>query len=187
MSVASFSQEIAPVKQVTWGNHKEKPTQQTNWEKVVENEVNNIIWENTQDYFPYMTHVPQPEVAELNEGQTDCRPRLFDPTSKQWMLMDTCAQVSVWPRGDYADATISQQIALQAVNGTKIPTFGIRTREVKLGRKAYSKQFILADIQTPIIGWDFIKANKVSMIWNSEGGLDLVDKLAKISVLRFFF
>ena len=95
--VASFGhKEIAPVKKGPWGNHQSKPHRQEQWEKDVRNEVENIIKERVQDYYPYMQHVPQ--IAELNEDKEDCRPRLFDPQSKQWMLVDSCAQVSVWPK-----------------------------------------------------------------------------------------
>ena len=60
---------------------------------------------------------------------------------------------------------MSKNLALQAVNGSRIPTFGTKLRQVKLGRKSYAKEFIIADIECPIIGWDFLKAIKLSLIW----------------------
>ena len=102
-----------------------------------------------------------PEVGKVDEGNEDSRPRLLDPSANKWMLVDTCAQVSVWPRGDYKDATINKGLALQAVNGTRIPTFGTRARQIKIGRKAYTQVFILADVDSPIVGWNFIKPNKL--------------------------
>ena len=98
-SVASFSKESAPVKQGPWGIHEVKPPQQTKWEMDIKAQVNSIIAKNVQDYFPYMTHVPQ--VAAIDEHNQDCRPRLFDPFTKQWVLVDSCAQVSIWPKDDY--------------------------------------------------------------------------------------
>ena len=128
IEVGSFGhKETAPVKQGIWGNHKNKPQSQVKWENAVTKELDRLIKENVQEYFPYMSHIP--EIAEVDEGNEDCRPRLFDPQSKQWMLVDSCAQVSVWPRHEYQDAVLSNKLALQAVNGTKIPTYGTRERE----------------------------------------------------------
>ena len=176
----SFQNEEAPVKQGPWGIHAFKPIQQERWEEAVAKEVENLIMAKVEDYYPYMTHVP--EVAKCDTNNEDCRPRLYDKATKQWVLIDSCAQVSVWPKQGYTDAKLDNKLALQAVNGTRIPTYGTRTRQIKLGRKSYTKVFILADIQCPIIGWDFIKPNRLSLIWDDTGGLNFVDKKADISV-----
>ena len=89
--------------------------------KIILFSIDKMIEANVQDYWPYMTHIPN--IAKVDEGQSDSRPRLYDPQSKQLMLVDTCAQVSVWPKRDYPDAKINNGMALQAVNGSKIPTF----------------------------------------------------------------
>ena len=161
---SSFQEQKAPVKSGPWGIHAFKPVSQENWEQAVANECNSMIASKVEEYFPYMTHIP--EVAKCDTNNDDCRPRLWDPSTKQWILIDSCAQVSVWPKGVYDDAVLDNKLALQAVNGTRIPTYGTRVRQVKLGRKSYSKTFILADIQAPILGWDFIKPNRLSLIWD---------------------
>ena len=66
-------------------------------------------------------------------------------------------------------------------NKTKIPTYGTRVRQVKLGRKSYSHVFILADIEVPIMGWDFIKRFKLDISWSQWGDPIILDRVAGIS------
>ena len=74
VSIDSFSQTETPqVKQVIWGNHKTKPEIQQKWESAIESEINAMIEEKVQDYFPYMTH--RPEIAKCNAAVNDTRPR----------------------------------------------------------------------------------------------------------------
>ena len=175
----SPSSEDPPVKQGPWGVYAVKPLRQNQWESAVKNEIDKMVEQRVEEYWPYMTHVPEVAKVDTNE---DSRPRLYCPVAKKWMLVDTCAQVSVWPKTDYEDATIDRNLALQAVNGTRIPTFGTRIRQIKLGRKAYSQVFILADITCPIVGWNFIKPNRISLMWDDHEQLNMVDRKADISV-----
>ena len=149
---------MAPVKQGLWGVYAFKPINQEKWENSIKKDIDKLVESNAHKYFPYTS---LPGVAAVNEEGQDCRPRLWDPISKQFMLVDTCAQVTVWPKRDYQDATANKNLALQAVNGSRIPTFGNKVRQVKLGRKTYTKAFIVADIECPIIGWDFIKKQQI--------------------------
>ena len=132
----SPSSEDPPVKQGPWGVYAVKPLRQNQWESAVKNEIDKMVEQRVEEYWPYMTHVPEVAKVDTNE---DSRPRLYCPVAKKWMLVDTCAQVSVWPKTDYEDATIDRNLALQAVNGTRIPTFGTRIRQIKLGRRLTPK------------------------------------------------
>ena len=110
------------------------------------------------------------------------RPYLKDPNTNRQQLVDTGAVVSCWPRKDYPEAAIDTSILLEAVNKTRIATYGKVTRAVKIGRKTYNTEFILADIETPVLGWDFIVQHKISLIWSDCGTeLSLVDRKAGIS------
>ena len=70
---------------------------------------------------------------------TDSRPYLKDPSTGYWMLVDTGAVVTVWPKSDYPDAELDVTLLLEAVNKTRIPTFGKRVRNFKIGRKTYTQ------------------------------------------------
>ena len=74
---------------------------------------------------------------------------------------------------------------LRAVNGTRIETFGKRKIEVRIGRKTYDFEAIVAAVECPVIGWDFVRRHKLDLIWRDED-LCIRDKKAKIeSVLSF--
>ena len=94
---------------------------------------------------------------------SDNHGRLFyvhDRITGTRFLVDTGAEVSVIP------PTVSDKrcrsnssVTLQAVNQSSIDTFGERSITLDLGlRRTFRWIFIVADIQTPIIGADFLKA-----------------------------
>ena len=160
-----------------WGYYNKKPKEQTRWEKTVQSEINKIMTEDGEN-FPYM----KLNSCRSTQGNEDQRPHLWDPLAKYAQLVDTGAVICVWPKADYPDAVCNPHMLLEAVNGSRLSTFGTRTRTVKIGRKAYKQEFVLADIKSPILGWDFIKGHKVSLIWadEDEEQMDLVDKKANI-------
>ena len=55
----------------------------------------------------------------------------------------------VWPAkaGDKVDHSVK----LQAVNGTSFPCFGKKKLEIKLGRKMYRFEAIIAKVKSPIL------------------------------------
>ena len=82
---------------------------------------------------------------------------------------------------------IDRSKVLQAVNGSNIQVYGQKEVEFRIGRKTFSIQATVADVQQDIVGWDFISKYKLDMQW-SESGLDyfLIDKKAKVKhALRF--
>ena len=101
-----------------------------------------------------------PYISEFNGStwRVDFRPRIFD--GAQWALLDTGAMVSIYPKSEYHDAALNTSLNLEAVNKSQFPTFGTRTREIKIGRKKYTQDVILADIAMPILGFDFIRKHK---------------------------
>ena len=75
---------------------------------------------------------------------------------------------------------------LKAVNGSKIKCYGQKMFEIRIGRKTYGFKAIKADVDAPVLGWDFIKFHKLNFIWNDEGEITLYDKKANItSTLKF--
>ena len=125
-------QSTTPVSVGQNGGIQIKTIAQINWENAVRSEFDKMIEENVFDYYPYM-QIPLGAVEKGNQG--DIRPRLYDPATKRWMLVDTGAQVSVWPRQDYPEAEEDPTLMLVAVNKSKIPTHGTKQRQIKIGRK----------------------------------------------------
>ena len=82
---------------------------------------------------------------------------ISDRKTGRRFLVDTGAEVSVIPP-TAADRKHKQELGLRAVNGSPIPTYGTRSITLDLGlRRVFRWIFILADIQTPILGADFLR------------------------------
>ena len=114
----------------------------------------------------------------------DLRPKLFDNVTKSWRLLDTGAMLSVVPPqpGDVQ----SDSIVLEAVDGSKIKTYGQRNQEVRLGRKTFKIKCVIADVKESILGWDFIQKNRLNFIWDQWGELYLQDSRSQIKTrLRY--
>ncbi|GBN62893.1 hypothetical protein AVEN_156863-1 [Araneus ventricosus] len=81
-----------------------------------------------------------------------------DRVSKPRFLVDTGADVSVLPK-DYAPkADSSNELLPLAANGTKISTFGRKRLILDLNlRRTFTWPFIIANVNQPIIGVDFLK------------------------------
>ncbi|XP_059224057.1 uncharacterized protein LOC131997313 [Stomoxys calcitrans] len=96
-----------------------------------------------------------PISAESVDGA--CSGRLFitDKKSKIQFLVDTGAEISVYPSKNRKNP---QKLSLYAANGTEIKTFGSINLSLDLGlRRPFSWSFILADVSRPIIGADFLR------------------------------
>ena len=105
-----------------WGIHSVKPAIQKQWDKSIAQAA-----ELAEQCHPY--------ISEINGStwRVDFRPRIFD--GAQWALLDTGAMVSIYPKTEYQDAALNTSLKLEAVNKTQFPTFGTRTRKIKIGRK----------------------------------------------------
>ena len=73
------------------------------------------------------------------------------------MQIDTGAAVSVLPKSCANRISDADSLPLVAANNTTIITYGTSKRVVNVGLKRdYTWNFILADVQQPIIGADFL-------------------------------
>ena len=113
-----------------------------------------------------------PEIAGVvaateNDPESDLRPHYFDPIMKRDLLIDSGSQVTAFPPepGDIEDSNV----ILKAVNGTKIKTFGFKDITVKINRKPYKFRAIKAEVETPVIGWDFMRTHRLDMRWGEFG------------------
>lgn len=85
--------------------------------------------------------------------------RLFvtDRRSKIKFLVDTGSDVSVYPRNCLRERRAKANYQLSAANGTIIETYGYSHFNLNLGlRRDFSWNFIVADVNKPIIGVDFL-------------------------------
>ena len=98
--------------------------------------------------------------------------RLFhvqDRLSGRHFLVDTGAEVSIIPPS-LSDCTSHRHspFSLQAINNTNISTYGVRSLTLDLGlRRIFCWTFVVADVQKPILGADFLsKFGLLVDVWN---------------------
>ena len=161
------SEENLNHKQGSWGVYQFKPKSQQLWENSVRNSVRNIC-----------------SVDNSEIPQSDLRPRVFDQHSGLSILLDTGACCSIWPRRYFPDLAIDPHKSLVAVNGTRIPTFGYQIVEIhpKYATKPYKQKVIVAKVDQPILGFDFIIAYKLNLQWSGKNKCRLVDTLRNQSM-----
>ena len=101
----------------------------------------------------------------LPKPDRDRRPHLVDSKTGVSMLLDTGAAVSVFPR---SNSDIRDQSShLQAINGTKIDTFGTKIIPVTINNKTFSQKFIVGQVQSPVLGWNFLLDHKLDIRWSN--------------------
>lgn len=104
---------------------------------------------------------------------------LFDPLTDLDFLIDTGADFSVIPMRQHPlHVHKNSDIVLSAANGTNIQTYGTKLLEVNLGlRRSFKHCFILASVDRPIIGADFLKENDLIVDLKNQRLLDGKTKL----------
>ena len=90
-----------------WGLSREKTKSQVKFEKGIKTAINSIVQQypvlNVFQSYPYMpgniagTHIPD---------NVDIRPKMYDRSEGLWLLIDTGAQCSVWPKSKFPQAQI---------------------------------------------------------------------------------
>ena len=89
---------------------------------------------------------------------------VFDRTSGQAYLVDTGAEVSVYPASTQDRSTQPLSTTLTAANGTSIRIWGKRNILLSLGPKRnYNHEFCLADVTRPILGADFFTTHGLAI------------------------
>ena len=129
---------------------------------------------------PPPSSVSAMDAAVWSRGQqgVDMRPHLFNAQLGGHLLLDSGSSVSAWPPepGDKIDP----KTQLKAVNGSRLKCYGFKTVDIKIGRKTYSHQVVIADVSSPVIGWDFVRKYKLDMVWGDDEEIYIFDKKAKI-------
>ena len=108
-------------------------------------------------------------------GKRDCRPPInglavgskdsllfaYDKLSGRNFLIDTGAEISVIPASANDIRYGQRGQSLAAANGTAIKSYGQRNLSLKFGSHQYEWKFMLADVNRPILGADFLRANSL--------------------------
>lgn len=101
-------------------------------------------------------------LATNSRALKQCRLFIRDPSTNTTFLVDTGADFSVLPikffQGKRSQTlTPNKDFILSAANGTIIQTFGTKLLSLELGlRRNFKFPFILASVDRPIIGADFL-------------------------------
>ena len=81
---------------------------------------------------------------------------LEDQLSRRRFLVDTGAAVSVFP---FTSSNSPSSRRLTAADGNRIPSWGTRLLPLKFGARRFEWSFLLAQVDRPILGADFLRAN----------------------------
>ena len=82
---------------------------------------------------------------------------ITDERTRNTFLVDTGAFRSIYPAApDDRSYTSFSNVKLVAANGDEIKSYGSRSFTIKFSGKTFSWDFILADVQTPLLGADFL-------------------------------
>ena len=107
-----------------------------------------------------------------------------DSISNLSFLVDTGAQVSVLPAPSAlrSSCAVSNGPRLQAANGSDIKTYGTVHKDLCFGGRKFSGQFILADVNRPLLGADFLLDNNL-LVDIARSRLVQVDDLRTIACI----
>lgn len=100
----------------------------------------------------------QPSVNAANDvGLMSLRIFVFDKNTRNSYLVDTGADISIYPRSKMQGPANESEYELFAANGTRIATYGTIAIHLNMSlRRAFKWHFTVAYVQTPIIGMDFM-------------------------------
>ena len=103
----------------------------------------------------------QPQVMTAVAGLKDCLVFVLDKVTKRRFLVDTGAEVSVVPVTGVESRTVKSGPFLLAANGSKIQSFGTKKITLHFNLGIYHWEFVVAQVSKPLLGADFLRANKL--------------------------
>jgi hypothetical protein len=102
-------------------------------------------------------HGRQSLVAASNCNNSASRLYVTDRLTKMSFLVDTSADLCVYPRSHLRERRTQTSYELFAANGTIVHTYGCITLRLDFGlRREFSWRFVVADVTGPIIGSGFL-------------------------------
>lgn len=92
-----------------------------------------------------------------DESFKSSRLYILDRKMRQKFLVDTGAVLSIWPSRLTPNRVRNHSLTLFAANGSPIPTYGEKLISLNFGlRRTFNWFFIVANVDNPIIGADFL-------------------------------
>ena len=96
------------------------------------------------------------------------------PLKRPWrILADTGAELSVAPRSFAADTQLSpleEDLQLRTANGRAIQTFGRRTVQLLCQGFSFTMNFVIADVEQPLLGLSSLPRHNLSLHLDSNLG-----------------
>lgn len=86
---------------------------------------------------------------------------VWDKNTCQRFLVDTGAEISVYPASAFQCRNCTRGRELQAANGTRIQTYGNKQLQLDLTIGRFSWKFTLAQVSRPLLGADFLRAHSL--------------------------
>ena len=123
------------------------------------------------------------EALDQDNSKFDFRPHLQDPVHGD-MLVDSGSMCTAFPP-DPGDQEVPGA-SLKAVNNTRIKFFGFKDVEIKINRKTYKFRAVKAEVDSPVLGWDFMRCHRLDVVWNEYGDNVIVDKRSDVSTVLEF-
>merc|ERR1711951_120505 len=59
-------------------------------------------------------------------------------------------------------------VTLRAINGSCIKTYGKKTVRLQLGRSHFTHTFVVTDLPSGLLGWDFMTRFGIDMSWKND-------------------
>ena len=97
----------------------------------------------------------------------------WDRKTGRTYLIDTGADVSVFPVSPMDKRLLSPTAPLCAANKSRISTWGERNISIVLGDRTFIQSFKLADVAQPILGADFLVSNNLAVDLRGRRLIDL--------------
>lgn len=111
--------------------------------------------QNGNNLLGKLARLSPPTASEL--GPTTSRLFAYDNNSRKQFLIDTGADLCVYPRSMVTGPRRRNAYVLTAANGSTIHTYGTLPLTLNLGlRRSFPWNFVIADVPKPIIGADFL-------------------------------
>lgn len=125
-------------------------------------------------------HFGRSSISTLTQGTFINRLFVTDKNSNRDFLVDTGADISVIPPTSKEKLNSPCLFNLFAANGSKIKTYGSKSITLNLGlRRQIKWMFVIADVQSPIIGSDLLK--KFDLLIDIKNG-KLHDNITSLSI-----
>ena len=116
-----------------------------------------------------------PIVGEISgDSNVDIRPHVYDPVLRQHLLCDSGSMVSAFPP-EPGDNPIPGTF-LKAANGSRMSCYGYKQISIKIGEKNYPFKIIKAQVEAPLLGWDFMTHHQLDLRWNDQKQITIFDK-----------